>query len=122
MKTITRADWVAALRSGDYKQTKGVLRSHDEINGASYCCLGVACAVAELPLTPDMQTWDITPDRLFAVEENLYFGESLLPEVIEQMLLVDDVLQSALAGMNDGGGDKTFEQIADYIETLPDNA
>ena len=33
-----RQEWVTALRSGDYKQTSGILR--DE-NG--YCCLGVAC-------------------------------------------------------------------------------
>jgi hypothetical protein len=34
--------WVAALRSGKYKQGQGRLQSRD-----SYCCLGVACAVAE---------------------------------------------------------------------------
>lgn len=33
--------WVAALRSGDYRQTEGWL--HDE-NG--YCCLGVLCDIA----------------------------------------------------------------------------
>lgn len=33
-----RADLVTALRSGDYKQGTGVLRSGDK-----FCCLGVAC-------------------------------------------------------------------------------
>ena len=32
--------WIAALRSGEYRQTRDVLRSHD-----GYCCLGVACDV-----------------------------------------------------------------------------
>ncbi len=34
--------WVAALRSGDYKQGKGQLRK--EVDGVnSFCCLGVLC-------------------------------------------------------------------------------
>ena len=33
-----RALWVKALRSGEYKQTRGQLK-----NGDTYCCLGVAC-------------------------------------------------------------------------------
>ncbi|KGM36161.1 hypothetical protein [Inquilinus limosus] len=37
-----RAAWVAALRSGEYKQGKGRLRSY---HAPSYCCLGVACDV-----------------------------------------------------------------------------
>src|SRR3954467_3257157 len=36
-----RAKWVAALRSGEYKQTKSYL--HDE---QGYCCLGVLCDLA----------------------------------------------------------------------------
>lgn len=41
--------WVAALRSGEYKQANGVLR--DEWGG--FCCLGVLCDLADkegLPL------------------------------------------------------------------------
>ena len=33
-----------ALRSGTYKQTKGVLRN----NKQEYCCLGVACEISKL--------------------------------------------------------------------------
>ncbi len=38
--------WVAALRSGLYKGTKGTLKTTD-INGENprYCCLGVLCEV-----------------------------------------------------------------------------
>jgi hypothetical protein len=32
--------WIAALRSGEYKQGKNALCSNDE-----YCCLGVACEI-----------------------------------------------------------------------------
>lgn len=33
-----KAAWVAALRSGEYKQAKGALRKRD-----AFCCLGVLC-------------------------------------------------------------------------------
>lgn len=34
-------EWVDALRSGEYRQTRSVLR-----DAAGYCCLGVACDLA----------------------------------------------------------------------------
>src|SRR4051812_34484552 len=34
--------WVKALRSGEYKQTKGALHTAD----GAFCCLGVACDLA----------------------------------------------------------------------------
>lgn len=41
-----KAQWVAALRSGEYQQGKGLL--HTISNGEhSYCCLGVLCDLAE---------------------------------------------------------------------------
>lgn len=35
--------WIAALRSGDYKQAKRRLRIEHSDGSASYCCLGVLC-------------------------------------------------------------------------------
>lgn len=35
--------WVAALRSGDYTQGTGALRTTHHRGGAFYCCLGVLC-------------------------------------------------------------------------------
>lgn len=43
-----RKKWLAALRSGEYKQAKGTLRVGSP-HGASYCCLGVAEAVCGFP-------------------------------------------------------------------------
>ena len=40
MKLEIKQKWVAALRSGEYEQTEGVLR-----NGNGYCCLGVLCDI-----------------------------------------------------------------------------
>ena len=39
-----KANWLAALRSGEYTQAEGQL--HD--GGNKYCCLGVLCVVGEL--------------------------------------------------------------------------
>lgn len=43
--------WVAALRSGEYKQGKGTLAHRSPGSGDSspvqYCCLGVACELAK---------------------------------------------------------------------------
>lgn len=39
MNPEIKAKWVAALRSGEYKQGRSNLRSEDE----SFCCLGVLC-------------------------------------------------------------------------------
>lgn len=41
MDAKIKADWIAALRSGEWKQARGQLHK----DGA-YCCLGVLCEVA----------------------------------------------------------------------------
>jgi hypothetical protein len=42
MNKAIKRRWVKALRSGEYKQTKGALRAD-----SGYCCLGVLCDLAE---------------------------------------------------------------------------
>lgn len=41
-----RAEWLAALRSGKYRQATGALKNADT---KGYCCLGVACVVQGIP-------------------------------------------------------------------------
>lgn len=90
--------WVAALRSGKYKQTQGQLRSDDK-----YCCLGVACDLA-------METGVISS----------FIGTNLgLPKPVQDWIgLKDDFGNyrgfSSLASENDAG--RTFLEIADIIE------
>ena len=43
MKKEIAEKWVAALRSGEYKQTKGKLA---DVERAEHCCLGVLCEMA----------------------------------------------------------------------------
>lgn len=88
-----REKWIAALRSGEYVQTNGVLRNAQ--NG--FCCLGV-CA-------------DLIGEAGW--ERHAEWGDELIGEVI-----LDDCIQQDLAELNDNG--KTFPEIADYIEAHPE--
>lgn len=46
MNEEIKAQWVAALRSGEYVQGKSTLHSVDENGNAQFCCLGVLCDLA----------------------------------------------------------------------------
>lgn len=49
MKKEIADKWVAALRSGDYKQGEGTLRfTNDGTKETSFCCLGVLCDISGL--------------------------------------------------------------------------
>ena len=103
--------WVAALRSGEYKQTTGRLHSED-----GFCCLGVACVVfikngGHLRVTPSGDSGAF-----------LYDGRNgCLPESVRDWLgmrdlhgLLDDG-RVDLTKVNDAG--TSFQAIADIIET-----
>lgn len=47
LKPEIKAKWLAALRSGEYKQTQGTLHYRDRQGNDSYCCLGVLCEITE---------------------------------------------------------------------------
>lgn len=116
--------WIDALRSGEYKQTKGTLR---DTNG--HCCLGVLCDVAKPP------EWDgervVWFDDLW---EEVNEETDELPAFLVRRWNMPDT--ETLMSMNDGtpkldsfgvpitangkfvwaGDNKTFAEIADYIE------
>ena len=108
MNKQMKAKWVAALRSGEYRQTTGCL-----IDGRGHCCLGVLCDVMGMPQNQD---------GAFVNEKGLELGnlgssydeEANLSESggLNQVLCEDARLE--LAQMNDKG--KTFDEIADKIE------
>jgi len=108
-----KAQWVAALRSGEYKQGKGVLRKGNEL-----CCLGVLCEVAIL-----------SGIELKVHHKNgytQYDGHgSGLPGTVREWAglddgqpytsrMDDDGFPMRISHVNDGGA--SFEQIADLIE------
>jgi len=83
--------WVAALRSGEYKQSTKNL-----YNDAGYCCLGVACKIE-----------GISDDAMFGV---VYPNIKWVPEHLQY-----NNLQIECANLNDQQH-KSFPEIADWIE------
>ncbi len=90
-----KSKWLAALRGGSFKQATGRLRRDD-----AYCCLGVLCMVADLPIEKE------------GVHLDMDGAEGYRP--IEALLKSDLRTLRTLYRMNDDGS--SFEAIADYIE------
>lgn len=96
MDAELKAKWVAALRSGDYKQGRAYL----ERDGA-YCCLGVLCKILGLP-TDDPQKTNAGAD----VTSELYRPlRDLLPSAFRKLTDLNDAFKAP------------FTEIADYIES-----
>jgi hypothetical protein len=102
MKQELKDKWVAALRSGKYKQTRqGKLKNR----GGAYCCLGVLCEVMEVPSKFD---------NFYSEYE--YDGNTLsLSEKIRKQAGIRQKDANKLVEMNDDTK-ATFKDIADYIE------
>lgn len=106
MNNELKTKWVEALRSGDYAQTKGTLKYQD-VTSVSYCCLGVLCDVAGIP-----------------IEASVFDDEGMLDEGPQEVYnklrdMIPDredgsFYYASLMSMNDGGS--SFNEIADYIE------
>lgn len=92
MKADLKAQWIAALRSGRYRQCRNFLHVDD-----AYCCLGVLCRVHGWPVGNAAGDVDESPE--YAPIKKL-----LGPEVME-----------TLVALNDTDG-QSFAQIADWIE------
>jgi hypothetical protein len=103
-----KAKWVAALRSGGYKQGKSFLYCSIEDN---YCCLGVAGAVAGLDKTT------MAGESYFSTfkgEVPKGYPTFLTTGHRELIRFGNTYADDTLMQMNDSG--KSFDEIADYIE------
>lgn len=103
MDHAKKAQWLAALRSGEYQQTRGTLKVTRTDGTSGYCCQGV---LAELDgvLSSDGQGWlvDLKDGSMFDGSRSYYFP-------VPDMELVGE-----LSTMND---DRVpFPAIADWIE------
>lgn len=110
--------WVAALRSGEYKQASGQLRDvdygweNDKVTVKSvigFCCLGVLCDLAHKDGGP---TWDEDDGT-----GNLFSDDGEPPVYIKEFMNLDDDMIAELITMNDDQS-ATFDEIADVIEEL----
>jgi hypothetical protein len=112
-----RAKWVAALRSGKYKQGKYSLRS----NYDNYCCLGVLCELA---------AQEGIAKRTGGTHENFRYDDhnTNLPESVIRWAglsdrsggyVKDDVNNPTSLMSDNDGHHKDFNEIADIIESEP---
>jgi hypothetical protein len=66
MNTVTPQDLIAALKSGKFRKARNMLAKRR--NGDRFCCLGVACVLAEQPfrdsaaLIPGTNHWGSGPE------------------------------------------------------------
>lgn len=107
MNPEIKAKWVAALRSGEYTQTSGSLKSED-----GHCCLGVLCEISKL-------------ETGFGVDENLAenYGDDRICDTVQNWANLPcsggarisiNGARETLNEHNDNG--RTFPEIADAIE------
>lgn len=111
MNADIKAQWVQALRSGNYVKGLGNLKAEYVDGLVRYCCLGVLCELSPVEgLTVGRQTeWDT--------------HATYLPPSVQQWAGLDTGNpkvsymsgESTLADVNDRT-DSTFEDIADLIE------
>lgn len=97
MDSETKAKWVAALRSDEYKQGRGCLRSEAD----EFCCLGVLADIL------DHKGWRRERSR------SAWSWRGGLLEILPEDVL-NVWVQSVLTEVNDDG--TPFSTIADWIE------
>ena len=128
MKT---AEWIAALRSGKYKQGRQLL-----CNEGRFCCLGVLADISGVPKLNKYQEGQLNETYMFNIPgvEQADWKQaawSMIPIPLWPTFLEDldlsvmvpamdeygcDTLHNRLTRMNDDGF--SFNEIANYIEEV----
>lgn len=132
MKKEIADKWIAALRSGEYTQTKGHLCLAEEYTAGppsnrrtyppGYCCLGVLCEVAIKEGVDIVKSIHSNPDEKAHIYNN---NGSFLPEKVvnwagmknssgDPQLDEDGAAVPELVALNDDEG-CNFNEIADHI-------
>lgn len=111
MKKAMKDAWLAALRSGKYRQGSGNLRKYDsKAKKSKFCCLGVLCEVNGVAY----QDYDV-----YGIKEYLFSTRSKDEEVIPRTWLrkwgLNPDLMDDLVSKNDDY-EWSFKKIADHIE------
>src|SRR5678815_494059 len=111
MNPVVKEQWLAALRSGEYKQGRGALRQGDD----TFCCLGVLCDLAVKNGVIPEPTYIDVGHRYTYVNSS---GALPIPVIdwaeVDSPTVSIGLIDSELAEENDRG--LTFLQIADLIE------
>lgn len=122
-----RKQWIAALRSGDYKRGIGVLcKSTRTGEPRQYCCLGVVHDIANIPVDGVRKLDDRVSCLTFGRAIHKDTNDSYLTREAQAWLGVTNSVPcidfpaghprtgSSVADLNDSGW--TFTKIADAIE------
>ncbi len=109
MKAEVKAQLIADLRSGEYRQGHGVLRR----DGGSYCCLGVLCEQARRSGVA------LTTTPYGYRDENDFQSCLTLTHVVRHWSGMHYGLQTKMIELNDKDR-KTFPEIADFLEVCDD--
>lgn len=109
-----KARWVKVLRSGEFAQTIG---SYTHLEGSGvrcFCALGVA---GHLATEEDRKAGRLRyrNDSLLKANGELAYLSAWL---FSSKVGMDAELFNSITRLNDGEG-RTFDEIADYLETLP---
>lgn len=105
MTEIPYKEWVEALRSGDYKQTKGTLKGELPGGEVGYCCLGVLAETMGYELEVESYVDD---------DNFLYCGDGPKHIYEDFECHIGKSLVQELMTHNDEG--MSFKEIADIIE------
>lgn len=126
MNADVKAQWVAALRSGDYQQTQGKLGRVEAVDDGEvsfpvgFCCLGVLC---DLAVKEGVISGPTELEGVLRYPDGVWSESSILPADVMRWAGLDgrnpDVRTAedgelGLASVNDAGS--TFDQIAALIE------
>ena len=98
-----KAKWIAALRSGKYRQAKSSLRRRISKSVVGYCCLGVACNIVS------NRKWHRSDESV----EMFDWGD--VRYYTDHLDFLDGKAIETLITMNDGE-DASFDDIADWVE------
>lgn len=117
--------WLKALRSGKYDQTRGGLHHTASAHSSrpeGWCCLGVACDIAEIPMERSGDKYEVEsfdgadtmpPTTVIAWMFGIAITE--FEDPYGEGVVEIDRLLSLLAKMNDNDR-KSFGEIADWVE------
>ena len=107
-KTVTRADWIAALRSGEYEQGVGSLLAIWQ-GQPCYCSLGVLCAIAGVPQASESGGFNFGDQTT----------KNYLEDVLAPMVGMNEADLGTCVWLNDTCG-ASFATIAEVLEDHPE--
>lgn len=139
MKASLKHKWLKALRSGDYEQTRILLKRVEP--SCSYCCIGVLCDVIDPTKWTNIDNSSCSRYVFddFGIKGDTIYDAAIMPTSVSVALGLDNIHRidiydkdgnfshekefktvDLLMRMNDEDR-KSFDQIADWIEeTIPE--